>query len=209
MRAWILCDERGTNNKVMRSDANYCHLWQEITGTDLQIEHWSKVDCCSTYYVDVKTTINRDGGMNIVWWAWHQKHLLRSDANYCCLWLGVTWADLQIELWSKIDSCSTRQRDVRTTINRDEGMNIVWWTWHQKQTYALRCELLLSLSRNNLSIFEDRTLIKDWLLFNLTYRCQNNHQSGWGHECFMRSRRPNTDWGMVIAVADLLYVFNL
>jgi hypothetical protein len=146
MRAWMICDEGGTKNKLTLtcSDSNYCCLWARIPWADLKIEHWS-LDCCPAKCRDERKAINHDEGMNILWWVWHQNKLTRSDANYCCCWAGITCTDLQGEHWLKLDCCSDKYGDVKTTINRNEGMNELWWAWHQKQTYThmLRCELLL------------------------------------------------------------------
>ena len=130
--------------------------------------------------------------------------LTHSDAN-CCLWLGVTCTDLQIERWSKMDCCLTRWADVKTTINCDESVNIVWQAWHQTQTYTRRCELLPSLTRNNSHRIADRTLIEAWLPFSLIRRCQNNHQSWWEHEYCVMGVAPKTN---LIAQMRIIAVFE-
>ena len=130
-------------------------------------------------------------------WIFCNRHgtkdkLTRPDANYCHLSAGITRADLKIGHWSKLDCCSAKCGKVKTTINHDEGMNSLWRAWHQRQTYALRCELLPSLTRNNSRKLADRTLIEDWSLFSLMGRCQNNHQSWWGHEYCVMGVAPKT-----------------
>jgi hypothetical protein len=118
--------------------------------------------------------------------------LTHPDANYCHLSAGITHADLQKGHWSKLDCCSAKCGEVKTTINHDEGVNSLCRAWHQRQTYALRCELLPSLTRNNSRKLAYKTLIEDWSLFSLMGRCQNNHQSWWGHEYCVMDVAPKT-----------------